>query len=144
MQTVTAPVCPKCGRPDPEKLSEQTEPSRGFFAPPDYASRQRIAVFRCQCGVAFTDITMAEESRSEFADSTDDVKIHEVAAEASRLQMKIGRFVDDPNWQIVGFEGEDYMAEIWELAKQCEAVGLDAAADRLHQLGRDVMRRWAE
>jgi len=139
MQTATTLVCPKCGRPNPEKLRDQTDPMTGFFTPPSYALKPITSVFHCECGLSFTDTATTAEAR----EIVDHIEIHTLEALAHQLHLKIGRLVDDPNCQIVGFEGEAYIAEIRQLANHCETAGLPVIAERLHQLGRDVMRRWA-
>jgi hypothetical protein len=87
---------------------------------------------------------MDGEQPKESVGTTNEDGREELAAEAHRLQREVGRKVDNPNCQFRGDYGEDCIANLRAVAKQCEVEGLKMAAQRLSQLATDVMRRWDE
>jgi hypothetical protein len=49
-----APLCPKCGNPSPEKISERIVDESAYFPPPAGSPKETIYLFRCPCGATFT------------------------------------------------------------------------------------------
>jgi hypothetical protein len=143
MHTISAPCCPVCGSSSPEKIRGSTaEPSGGFFSTSPLS--EATCVYRCQCGATFSQSADSAEPGRQSIAALDGDKRKSLLAQANRLQRELGKIVDDPSCLIVGYDGEAYIAKLRETAKQCQAAGLSEAAERLDQLGRDVMRRWAE
>ena len=143
MHTISASFCPVCGSSSPERISRPNAGSSGGFFSPS-SLNETTSVYRCQCGATFSQSAPAAEIESQSVAALDGDKRKSLMAEANRLQREVGRIVDDPSCLIVGYDGEAYVAELRTTARKCRAAGLAEAAERLDQLGRDVMRRWAE
>jgi len=143
MHTISAPCCPVCGSSSPEKIrGPKADSTSGFFS--TSLLNETTCVYRCQCGATFSQSVNAAEPGHQSVAALDGDKRKTLLAQANRLQREVGRIVDDPSCLIVGYDGEAYIAELRATARQCQAAGLSEAAERLDQLGRDVMRRWAE
>jgi hypothetical protein len=144
MQAQRSAVCPECGNSETEKISEcQTVVRDGIFSSPGKPHLEVSSAYRCSCGRVFTQIVKEGRPQEHAVEAPDAATNGALFAMALRIQTRIGGMVDNPNYQIVGFEGEACIAEIREVAAHCEAQGLMETAERLNQLGRDVMRRWA-
>jgi hypothetical protein len=145
MHALSTPACPKCHNSSPEQISERrVDASSEFFAPIEAALNETTSVYRCQCGTTFTHVVDAGDLlRKSIATHVGDER-ETLLAKANRLQREVGLLVDNPSCLIVGYDGEACIAKLRSMALQCKAEGLHETARRLDQLGRDVMRRWAE
>jgi hypothetical protein len=136
-------TCPRCGAASPEKINaRKADPTGGFFS--SKPLMETTCVYRCECGTTFMQSASDSELLPSSIASMDAVKRESLIATVNRLQREVGRIVDSPSCLIVGYDGQVCIAEIRTTAQQCEAAGMHEAAERLDQLGRDVMRRWAE
>jgi hypothetical protein len=145
MHALLTPECPKCGNSSPEQLREgRVDASSEFFAPAVAALNETTSVYRCQCGTTFTHVVDAGDLlRKSIATQAGDER-ETLFSKANRLEREVGLLVDNPSCLIVGYDGEACIARLRTMAQQCKTQGLHETARRLDQLGRDVMRQWAE